>query len=50
MFEMADAQGCINTYLAQHVTRNRILDCQGETWKDKRERTTANFEAFLLNF
>ena len=26
MYEMADAQGCINTYLPQHVTRKRILD------------------------
>ena len=31
MYEMAEAQGCINTYLPQHVTRNRILDFQGET-------------------
>ena len=42
MFEMADAQGCINTYLAQHVTRNRILDFQGETWKDKRDTERPN--------
>ena len=42
MYEMADAQGCINTYLPQHVTRNRILDFQGETWKDKRETERPN--------
>ena len=29
-------------YLPQHVTRNRILDFQGETWKDKRETERPN--------
>ena len=42
MYEMADAWGCINTYLPQHVTRNRILDYQGETWKDKQETERRN--------
>ena len=42
MFEMADTEGCINTYLPQHVTRNRILDFQGETWKDKRDTERPN--------
>ena len=42
MYEMADAWGCINTYLPQHVTRNRILDFQGETWKDKRDTERPN--------
>ena len=42
MYEMADAWGCINTYLPQHVTRKRILDFQGETWKDKQETERPN--------
>ena len=29
-------------YLPQHVTRNRILDFQGETWKDKRDTERPN--------
>jgi len=42
MYEMADAWGCINTYLPQHVTRKRILDFQGETWTDKQETERPN--------
>uniref|UniRef100_A0A7S3TGR9 Uncharacterized protein n=2 Tax=Emiliania huxleyi TaxID=2903 RepID=A0A7S3TGR9_EMIHU len=42
LYEMADAWGCINTYLPQHVTRKRILDFQGATWTDKQETERPN--------
>ena len=42
MYEMADAEGCINMYLPQAVMRNRILDYQGETWRDKSDTERPN--------
>ena len=45
MYEMADAEGCVNMYLPQAASRNRMLDYQGETWKDKShmERPNKNY-------